>query len=271
MKLGAPPSLKIACGENPKRVYGERKSAPMTRMGNYAGYRAAFQSAKEYKRKWDAYAKKGGEGEEPARDWKLDTLSGVLAGEILVQNHCYRAEEMAQMVELSREFGFKIRAFHHALEAYKVRDMLAKEGIAVATWADWWGFKLEAWDGIPQNAALVHEAGAKAIIHSDDPTGAQILNQEAAKAMAYGRRAGISVGEDDALTWITANPAWAMGMEKDLGTLEKGKIADLVIWSGNPLSVYAHADQVYVEGGLAWDRKDPKMQPQSDFELGTTR
>ncbi len=268
MKIkGAPPALKMACGENPKRVYGqERKSAPMTRMGNVAGYRAAFQAAKEYKKKKDEPG-----GDAVPRDLKLETLAGVLEGKILVQNHCYRAEEMAQMIEIAGEFGYKIRAFHHALEAYKVRDLLKKNDIAVATWADWWGFKLEAWDGIPQNAALVHEAGVRAVIHSDSSDDAQHLNQEAAKALAYGRRAGIAVTEDDALTWITANPAWVLGMEKELGTLEKGKLADIVVWNGSPLSVYAKADLVYVEGALQYDRSNPALQPRTDFELGITR
>lgn len=269
---GAPPVLKMACGENPKRVYGiEKKQFPMTRMGNYAGYRAAFQTATEYKRKWDEFKKKKGVGDPPAKDLKMETLMGVLNGEILVQNHCYKAEEMMQMIELGDEFGFKIRAFHHALEAYKIRDVLAKREIAVATWADWWGFKLEAWDGIPQNAALVHEAGARAVIHSDSAMGAQHLNQEAAKAMAYGVRAGIPISEDDALRWITANPAWLVGMEKDLGSVEKGKYGDLVVWSGNPLSVYSRPEQVFVSGERVFDRSDPKRQPRSDFEAGVTR
>ncbi len=264
---GAPASLKMACGENPKRVYGsEKKSFPMTRMGNVAGYREAFLRAKEYRKK-----REGKPDDEEGRDLKMETLSGVLAGEILVQNHCYRADEMLQMLDLADEFGFKIRTFHHALEAYKIRDVLAKREVAVATWADWWGFKLEAYDGIPQNAALVHEAGGRAVIHSDSPMGAQMLNQEAAKALAYGRRAGIAATEQDALKWVTANPAWAIGVEKDLGTLEKGKVADLVVWSTNPMSVYARADLVFVEGALLWDRSDPKRQPRSDFEAGVTR
>ena len=271
MKIaGAPAHLKMACGENPKRVYGkEKKSFPMTRMGNYAGYRDAFEGAKAYRAKVD---KQGDdEKKEAERDMKKETLAGVLAGKILVQNHCYRAEEMAMMVELADEYGFKIRAFHHALEAYKVRDLLAARGIGVATWADWWGFKLEAWDGIPQNAALLHEAGVKAVIHSDSAVGAQRLNQEAAKAMAYGKRGGIKVTEDDALSWITSNAAWVMGMEKELGTLEAGKIGDVVVWSASPFSVYTRADLVFVQGRRVFDRADAKAGPRSDFELGVTR
>src|SRR5439155_1689194 len=141
---GAKPALKMACGENPKRTYGQEKHTfPSTRMGNYAGYRAAFQQAVEYKKKVDEAKKHG--SDPPAKDFKLESLMGVLDGDILVQNHCYRAEEMQAMLDLADEFGFKIRAFHHGLEAYKIRDILAKKDVAVATWADWWGFKLEAW------------------------------------------------------------------------------------------------------------------------------
>src|SRR5213076_3318745 len=120
----------------------------------------------------------------------------VLRGNMYVQNHCYRADEMAQMIDLAHEFGFKIRSFHHAVESYKIADLLAKEGTSVSVWADWWGFKEEAMDGIQQNAALNQQAGGRPIIHSDDPGGIQRLNQEAAKAMYAGQRAGILIARD---------------------------------------------------------------------------
>ena len=268
---GAKDVLKMACGENPKRVYGVgRKQAPSTRMGNVAGYRSAWIAAAEYRRRQEAWAKGDHKaGDPPLRDLKLETLAGVLAGDILVENHCYRADELAVMIELSHEFGYKIRAFHHALEAYKIRDVLAREGIAVATWADWWGFKMEAYDGIPQNAALVASVpGGRAIIHSDSADGMQRLNQEAAKAMYAGRAAGVEVSEDEALRWVTANPAWALGVEDRTGTLEVGKMGDVVVWSGSPFSVYARAERVYVDGALAYDRGDRTTWPKSDFELG---
>ena len=186
---GAPPVLKMACGENPKRVYG-KKSGPSTRMGNVAHVRAAFAQAADYQRKWDGWQKKGKEKGElpPARDLKLETLVDVLRGRILVQNHCYRADEMLLMLDVADEFGFHIRAFHHALEAYKIADVLARRGVAVATWADWWGFKLEAFDGIPENLAQVHAAGGRAIVHSDSPLGIQRLNQGAAQGLQAGQR-----------------------------------------------------------------------------------
>ena len=153
---GAPYGLKMACGENPKRVYGGRNSSPQTRMGNVAGYRRAWIAATEYRdsiKRW----KDGGSdpAKRPDRNLQLETLAGVLDGEILVHNHCYRADEMATMIDLAKEFGYKIASFHHAVEAYKIRDLLVANGICASMWADWWGFKLEAFDGIRENIALV--------------------------------------------------------------------------------------------------------------------
>jgi imidazolonepropionase-like amidohydrolase len=264
---GAPYGLKMACGENPKSVYAE--DGPATRMGNVAGFRAAFAAAAEYRRKWEQYLENG-DDDQPERDLKLETLVEVLRGRILVQNHCYRADEMAQMLDLGREFGFRIRSFHHAVEAYKIADLLARDSVASSVWADWWGFKMESLDGIPQNAALLQQAGALAIIHSDSPDGIQRLNQEAAKAMYAGRNAGIAVTREQAIRWITANPAWALGIDSTTGTLEAGKAADVVVWSGDPFSVYTKAEQVYNAGWLVFDRSDPKRQYRTDFNLGTS-
>ncbi len=264
---GARYGLKMACGENPKRVYRTRTGGPSTRMGNMAGYRSAFIQAEDYRRRWDKW-NKDHQGDPPQRDLRLETLAEVLRGNIFVQNHCYRADEMVQMLDLAHEFGFKIRSFHHAVEAYKIADLLAREGTAVSVWADWWGFKEEAMDGIHENAALVQQAGGRSVIHSDSPSGIQRLNQEAAKAMFYGRRAGISITRDQALRWITVNPAWVLGLDSIVGTLEPGKMADVVVWSGDPFSAYARAVQVYNDGWLVYDRDDPAHQPRTDFELG---
>ena len=264
---GARYGLKMACGENPKRVYHSR--GPSTRMGNMAGYREAFSQAESYRRRWDKWHKDH-QGDPPERNLRLETLAEVLRGNIYVQNHCYRADEMAQMLDLAHEFGFKIRSFHHAVEAYKIADLLAREGTSVSVWADWWGFKEEAMDGIHENAALNQAAGGRPLIHSDSPSGIQRLNQEAAKAMYYGQRSGIPVTREQALRWITANPAWALGLDSVVGTLEPGKMADVVVWSGDPFSVYGKAVQVYNDGWLVYDRNDPAHQPRTDFELGQT-
>jgi imidazolonepropionase-like amidohydrolase len=263
---GARYGLKMACGENPKRVYGLR-GGPSTRMGNMAGYRSAFILADGYRRKWDKW-NKDHQGDAPERNLRLESLAEVLRGNILVQMHCYRADEMAEMLDLGHEFGFHIRSFHHAVEAYKIADLLAKAGTAVSVWADWWGFKEEAMDGVPENAALNQQAGGRPLLHSDDPRGIQRLNQEAAKAMYAGQRAGIPITRDQAIRWITANPAWVLGLDSIVGTLEPGKMADVVLWSGDPFSVYTKALQVYNDGWLVYDRNDPRHQPHSDFEVG---
>ena len=268
---GAPYTLKMACGENPKRVYGYGGGkypggSPYSRMGNVAGYRESWIRAADYKRKWDKYAKDGGEA--PTRDLELDTLKGVLDGDILVHMHCYRADEMAQVMDISKEFGYKVTAFHHAVESYKIADKLAEYGACSSMWADWWGFKMEAYDGIKENIPLVHKAGACAIVHSDSDIGIQRLNQEAAKAWADGKKIGINIPEQEAWQWLSLNPAKSLGVDDRTGSLVPGKMGDVVIWSGNPFSVYTKADQVFVDGALMYDRSDAASRPVMDFELG---
>jgi imidazolonepropionase-like amidohydrolase len=257
--------LKMACGENPKRVY--RTRGPSTRMGNVAGYRAAWIGAETYRRKWDKWLEKR-DGDPPARDLNNETLAEVLRGDILVHNHCYRADEMAQMIDIAHEFGYQIRSFHHGVEAYKIADLLAREGIAASIWADWGGFKQEALDGVRGNLPLVHAAGARAIVHSDDPSGSQRLTQEAAKGMAEGRRLGIVVAPEEAIRWVTINAAWALGLDDRVGSLEAGKNADVVLWSGDPFSVYTRAEKVWIDGALMFDRLDASERWRTDFELG---
>ena len=283
----APQGLKMACGENPKRVYGTRGQNPSTRMGNVAGYRKAFQSAQEYQQKqivfqrdlahWEkqkgeaktdeAILELGDPPSPPPRDFALESLVGVLEGRILVHNHCYRADEMSIMLDVAEEFGFQIRSFHHGLEAYKIRHRLAKTKTATSTWADWWGFKMEAFDGIPQNVSLLEDAGAIAVVHSDSSSDIRRLNQEAKKAATAGEKIGLQFSDDQVLKWITKNPAWALGIEDRVGTLEKGKMADVVIWDGYPFSVYSRAEKVFIDGYLIFDRPN-QLRPDSDFEVG---
>lgn len=263
---GAPYSLKIACGENPMERYGSRGRAPATRMGNVAGFRRSWIDAADYDRKNDRA--QNGKGEAPKRDLALETLAGVLDGEILVQNHCYRADEMAVMIDVGQEFGYRTRAFHHAVEAYKIADLLAANDICVATWATRWGFKMEAYDAIEENAALLTAAGVCVAIHSDEQRMIQRLNVESAVAIAAGRRAGIDIPQTEAIKWITVNPARIMGIDDRTGTLEPGKMADVVLWSRNPFSVYAIAEKVFIDGTLVHDAADPAAQHRSDFQLG---
>ncbi|NNL49768.1 MAG: amidohydrolase [Woeseiaceae bacterium] len=264
---GAPHGLKMACGENPKRVYGGRSQAPGTRMGNVAGYRAAWIAAADYRDKLAAAEE--GKGELPIRDLKLETLAGVLDGEILVHNHCYRADEMSVMLDIAKEFGYKVTAFHHAVEAYKIADLLAEADTCAAMWADWWGFKMEAYDGIRENAAIVDQADACAIIHSDSGIGIQILNQETAKVMGAAARAGVDIPAERAIRWITSNAAKSLGIDEVTGTLEADKMADIVLWNGNPFSVYTKVERVYIDGALAYERGNDAINPLTDFTLGT--
>ncbi|RLV58915.1 amidohydrolase [Parashewanella curva] len=266
----APYSIKMACGENPKRTYGN-KGGPKTSMGNMAGYRKAWQDAKAYQQKWQNYEqalKAGKKATPPARNVALDTLVGVLDNEILVHIHCYRADEMNSMINLSKEFDYKITAFHHAVESYKIANTLAKENICSAMWADWWGFKMESFDAIDENVPMVASQGACAVVHSDSAAQVQKLNQEAAKAWADGNKVGLNISKAQAFSWLTLNAAKILGIDKVTGSLEKGKNADVVLWSGDPFSSYSLTEQVYIDGNLMFDRKSNFNIIQSDFELG---
>ncbi|MDO6413526.1 amidohydrolase [Sphingomonas sp. BIUV-7] len=263
---GAAYGLKMACGENPKRVYGGKGREPSTRMGNIAVDRATWAKAVEYRRKWDKYEKDGGEA--PARDIGMDTLAGVLAGKILVHNHCYRADEMAIVLDMAKEFGYHVASFQHSVEAYKIPDLLKAADTCASVWADWYGFKMESYDGIPENLALLERSGACATIHSDDPNGIQHLNQEIAKARASGLRMGIDIPREVAWKWASYNPAKALGIADRTGSLKPGKMADVVLWNGDPFSSYTRPEKVWIDGALLYDMHDPKRRPVSDFELG---
>jgi imidazolonepropionase-like amidohydrolase len=253
---GAPPSIKFASGENPKRVYGRRNELPSTRMGNFEVQREAFVQARDYMRSWDEYNAKVKRGDKdataPKRDLKLEALADVLRGKFLVQIHCYRADEFLTEISIAKEFGYKIRAFHHALEAYKVPEKLAAENIGIATFADWWGYKQEAWDAIPWNAVMAMRKGVRVAIKSDSDDFARRLNQEAAKTMRYG-----GATEEEALKMITLNAAWIIGVDDRVGSIEPGKDADLVIWDGYPLSSAAVPSKVFIDGDVYFDRSLP--------------
>ena len=254
---GAPYGLKMACGENPKRVYGNRGRTPSTRMGNFAVNRQTWFDAIEY-----------ANDDDRKRDLAKETLVGVLEGDIMVHNHCYRADEMALVMDMAKEVGYQVTAFHHAVESYKIGDLLRENEVCSAIWADWYGFKMEAYDAIPENGALLQQSGACVVIHSDDQDDIQRLNQEASKARKAGLRMGIDISEGTAIQWITLNAAKAMGIDKVTGSLEPGKMADVVLWNGDPLSVYSRPEKVWIDGALMFDAMDPKRRPVSDFELG---
>ena len=258
---GAPDGLKLACGENPKRVYGYgKKSKPSTRMGNVRGQRSAFFQA-------EAHRAKAEKARELPRSLSLESLAGLLDGRLLAHVHCYRADDMLSFLQMADEAGFSIRSFHHAVEAYKIRDILKEADVSVSTWADWWGFKLEAYDAVPETLAMIAADGGRSVVHSDSARGIQRLNQEAAKALWDGRHMGLELSDDEALRWITYQPAWTLGIEDEVGTLEVGKRADIVVWDGDPLSVYSKPSLVFIDGALR-HRRGSTEAPWSDFERG---
>src|SRR5215831_2800125 len=249
---GAPQSIKFASGENPKRVYGGKNQVPSTRMGNFEIMRQSFVEARDYMRSFEDYEAKVKRGDKdatpPKKDLKLEALADVLRGKLLVQIHCYRADEFLTEMAIAQEFGYKIRAFHHALEAYKVADKIAANGVAIATWPDWWGFKDEGWDGIPWNAAICLRKGVRVALKSDSEDVTRRLNQEAGKIIHYG------VPEEEALKMITLNPAWIIGVDDRVGSLDVGKDADITIWNSYPLSSAALVDKVLIDGDVYFDR-----------------
>ena len=238
-------------------------------MGNVAGYRQAWADAAAYARKWDDYnGKRDPALTPPARDLKLETLAAVLRGQILVDMHCYRADEMAVLMDVAKEFHYQVTAFHHALEAYKIVPLLKQNNVCVAVWANWWGYKPEAYDGIPANAAYIEAEGGCVLLHSDAVVSGERLTLDAALALGAGRRAGIFIPYERAIQWVTLNPAKTLHLEGEIGSLEPGKHADVVLWSGDPFSVYSRAELVFLDGAIIYDRHDKTRQAVTDFELG---
>jgi imidazolonepropionase-like amidohydrolase len=263
---GAPQGLKMACGANPKQTFAS-KGVLNSRQGELSRMREAFIEAEEYRHEHHGADRHGHHG-PPDDDLKEQTLVLVLNGKMPVHIHCYRSDDMARMIDLSHEFGFHISAFHHAAEAYKIAPLIVANGICVAGWPDWWGFKPEAEDSIRENIAFVDAAGGCVMVHSDIPILGEHLNIEAAKAAAAGRRAGLSLPPEHVIKWLTSNPAKALALDDRIGRLAPGYDADLVLWSGDPFSVYSKPLKVFVDGALAFDSSAPKRP--SDFELGRT-
>jgi imidazolonepropionase-like amidohydrolase len=254
---GALPGIKFALGENPKRsnfsIPGQPRRYPTTRMGVQETIRAAFTEARDYKKAWDDYNKRVAAGEKnlipPRRDLRLDPLVEVLEGKRYVHSHCYREDEILMLLRVAKEFGFKVRTFQHVLEGYKVADEIAAAGTGASTFSDWWAYKVEAYDAIPYNAAIMTRRGVVVSINSDDAEEATHLNQEAAKTMKYG---GLS--HNEALKLVTLNPAIQLGIDKRVGSIDVGKDADLVIYNHDPLSAYAVVQKTLIDGRVYFDR-----------------
>jgi imidazolonepropionase-like amidohydrolase len=246
---GARPGIKFALGENPKRRGNQRSFGatvlryPATRMGVEDVIREAFAEAKAYRARIAA-------GEPVRRDLKLDPLVEVLEGKRLVHAHCYRADEILMLLRLADEIGFKIRTLQHVLEGYKVAKEIAAHGAGASTFSDWWAYKIEAWDAIPHNAAIMHKKGVLVSLNSDSAELMRHLNTEATKTIKYG---GLS--EDEALATITLNPARQLQIDNRVGSIEPGKDADLVMYDRHPLSNYAKVQKVFIDGDVYFDRE----------------
>ena len=243
----AMPGIKFALGENTKRDRNPDRY-PATRMGVQDVIRQAFLDATEYMEEWDAYEANGGQGIAPRRDLELETLMQILKGERYVHAHSYRGDEILQLLRLAEEFGFTIRTFQHVLEGYKVADEIAAHGAGASTFSDWWAYKVEAYDAIPHNAALMTERGVLVSINSDSGEEIRHLNQEAAKTMKWG-----GLEEEAALRLVTLNPAMQLGIDDRTGSIDVGKDADLVVFDGYPLGMFAKPIQTYVDGDLYFD------------------
>ena len=261
---GAKPGIKFALGENPKRSRATTSATPprypQTRMGVEDVIREAFIETKTYMQAWEAHKKRVATGDKasipPRKDLKLETLSEILRGERLVHAHCYRADEILMLLRVADEFGFKIATFQHVLEGYKVAKEIAAHGAGASTFSDWWAYKVEAYDAIPHNAAIMTRKGVVVSINSDSAEEARHLNQEAAKSMKYG-----GLNEQEALALITLNPAKQLRIDNRVGSIDVGKDADLVIYNHHPLRVYAVAQKVLIDGQLYFDiRKDLEMR-----------
>jgi imidazolonepropionase-like amidohydrolase len=262
---GAPPGIKFALGENVKRssspnLPGVQRRYPNTRMGVEEVIRDAFTRARDYKKTWDEYNAAVKRGDKnlipPRRDLQLDPLVEVLEGKRYVHSHCYRADEIMMLINIANEFGFKVKTFQHVLEGYKVAKEIAQHGAGGSTFADSWAYKIEAYDAIPYNTAIMARAGVVTSVNSDSDERARRLNIEAAKAMRYG-----DLSEAEALKLITINPAIQLGIQDRVGSIEVGKDADLAIWNGHPLSVYSRVDTTFIDGDIFFDReKDLAMR-----------
>lgn len=260
----APRLMKMAVGENPKGVYGRQGRMPSTRMGEFAILRDAFVRASAYRERWDAWRKQpeASRGPAPARDAKLDPLADILRGTMRVHIHAYRRDEFLNLMALADEFGFRIASFQHAMESYKVPEELARHGIAVSLYPDAFGRKIEHWDQIPQNAALMQASGVLVSLHSDFPSIAQRLHIEAAKLLRYG-----GFTEATALQTITINAARVIGVEREVGSLEPGKHADLALFDKHPFDSFSLVRKTWIDGELVFDRqRDSRWLAQREWQ-----
>jgi imidazolonepropionase-like amidohydrolase len=267
---GAPPGIKFALGENPKRsnlqIPTQARRYPATRMGVEEVIREALTRARDYKAGWDEYRAAQKRGDKnlipPRRDLQLEPLVEVLEGKRFVHAHSYRADEILMLIGIANDFGFKVRTFQHGLEGYKVAREIAQHGAGASIFSDWWGYKVEAYDAIPYNSAIMSRAGIVVSLNSDSDELARRLNIEAAKVMKYG-----DVPEEEAIKMVTLNPAKQLGIDASVGSIDVGKDADVVIWTGHPLSTLSRVETTFIDGEIFFDRQqDMASRPQLEAE-----
>ena len=264
---GAPRTIKFALGENPKSSNfrppeGQPRQYPATRMGVEEVIRKSFTDARDYMAAWDEYDARKKRGEDPIpprRDLLMETMADILRGKIDVHSHCYRADEIMMLLNISDEMGFKVRELQHVLEGYKVAREIAAHGVGGGTFIDWWGYKAEAYDATPYNVALMVRNGVLTSVNSDSDELARHLNQDAAKSMKYG-----GLTEEEALRLCTINPAKQLRLDDRIGSIEVGKDADVVIWTAHPLSSYARVETTFIEGEVVFDRARDLAQREAD-------
>ena len=250
---GAPKTIKFALGENPIRVHGEgSKLTPNTRMGVEQVFRNAFSEARLYINAWDEY-KKGIRKTAPEHSERYETIAGILKGDILIHCHSYRADEILMLMRVLKDFGVQKICFQHVNEGFKVAPELAAFGATASVFADWWAYKFEVYYSTAYNAAILTRNGVVTSINSDSEELIRHLYHEAAKTQRYG-----DLTDEEALALITINPAKQLGIDQRVGSIEVGKDADLAIFQGHPLSVYAIPQMTLVDGKVLFDiTKDP--------------
>jgi N-acetylglucosamine-6-phosphate deacetylase len=252
---GAVPGIKFALGENPKQSnWGDNNTTryPQTRSGVEQIIRDEFTAAKDYRQKWADY-RSGKFHIPPRRDLEMDALVEILEGKRLVHAHSYRQDEILMLMRVAEDFGFRIATFQHNLEGYKVADVMAKHGAGGSSFSDWWAYKMEVYDAIPYNGALMNRAGVVVSFNSDSDELARRMNLEAAKAVKYG-----GTPPEEALKFVTINPAKQLRIDARVGSLEPGKDADFVVWSGNPLSTMSICEQTWIDGRRYFDRQEDR-------------
>jgi imidazolonepropionase-like amidohydrolase len=255
---GVRQQLKMALGENPKRLYGRQGRSPSTRMGNAFIARKAFTEAQEYKAKWDRYEKEKKSGKKdltpPKKDLRMETLKMVLEKKLSVDCHAYRADEIVWIIKFCQEFGIDLIQLSHCIDGYKVADIMAEAGVFYGGWVDWWGFKEEAYDGCPYGFQILHDAGTKIVINSDSPDEGRYLFRNASKVLKYS-----DIPENEVLKMITLNPAESLELGDRIGSIEKGKDGDIAVFEKHPLDTTTKCLMTIIEGEIFFDYSEESV------------